>query len=386
MEKVLRRDILDLYDVSGGQEIVRAAGATVVGRTHFDYLSLAQVLPLEENEAIAFTVSGALPDVWYGSIDISDFEEPVGFNAGFESIDNEGMPAGWRLSEDDLRLRVSRDESGRIAWEEEESGGSLRRRMELDAGISSSGRYSLKVENSNTEEGSISSVRGLEVPAREGRIYSVETRVKYRNADWTHVLVEGYRESEDQWVRLVLCPNVLSGTSGWQKWQCSFVMPQGITAIRPRLAAGWVKDTSKGPAVSWFDDVKISELNDSFYAELARKDPVPEITYEKLSPAKYKVTVKDAKKPFVLAFGEAFDSLWTVRLPDGQSVEPVQLYSLINGFPISRTGTYDITIEYPPQSWFHLGLLISLLAILGCLLYLISGCLGRAGRAVFRGK
>ena len=338
-------DFLKVYETRDSPQKIRVVDKAIKVDSFFDNLSVTETVPLGDAVNLAFINGPGVVGGEFGGLDMRAYKVPLGIEGGFEAPNSiEGYLPFWSQLTPETGAVVSLDGAGK-----------------------NGGGRSLKVVNESSEPYDIAWIGGLEVPAREGRIYSVETRVKYRNADWTHVLVEGYRESEDQWVRLVLCPNVLSGTSGWQKWQCSFVMPQGITAIRPRLAAGWVKDTSKGPAVSWFDDVKISELNDSFYAELARKDPVPEITYEKLSPAKYKVTVKDAKKPFVLAFGEAFDSLWTVRLPDGQSVEPVQLYSLINGFPISRTGTYDITIEYPPQSWFHLGLLISLLAILGCL-------------------
>jgi len=52
-------------------------------------------------------------------------------------------------------------------------------------------------------------------------------------------------------VRIVNCPVIQSGTSGWKKTDCSFYMPPGISRIRPVLQAGWSKD-KKTAAVSWF--------------------------------------------------------------------------------------------------------------------------------------
>ena len=344
LERVMSRDMLDVYRVKNGAPMVRAVNHTVRGDTDFDYLSLVQGLPGADISSLAFTDARAGPGKEYGTVSLDDYKVPVNPNPGFEASPN-SPPLGWEPQGLNATWSVS-------SATEPGSQGSC-----------------LKVENRNILDYGPMIINGADRPAQPGGIYTVDTRLKYRNADWTYVAVEGLSGATGKWKQLLVCPAFRSGTSSWKKWQCSFVVPEGITRIRPRLAAGWAKDTAKGGGVTWFDEVRISRVDDSLHSALSSGGPSPSVTYEKLSPEKYKVRVKGATKPFVLVFGEAYDRLWTARLSDGKNIEPVPLYSLVNGFPIDKTGSYDVTIEYPPQRWFHVGLLISLLTLFACLLY-----------------
>ena len=146
-------------------------------------------------------------------------------------------------------------------------------------------------------------------------------------------------------------------------------MPAGISKIRPVISAGWAHERKKGPGVSWFDNVKVSRISNRFFTELSGVPAPPEVSFKHVSPEKYEVTVRASTAPFVLAFGEAFDPLWTARL-DGKTVDPVRLYSTINGFRIDKRGDFKMTIEYIPQGWFTIGMILSLVVLFLCLAYL----------------
>lgn len=92
-------------------------------------------------------------------------------------------------------------------------------------------------------------------------------------------------------------------------------------------------------------------------------DPPAEISYEQISPTRYRVRVR-AERPFVLALAETYDPLWVASGPNVQ-VPSMPLYGVINGFFLDRTGVYEINVEYQAQRWARLGtLLTSVVAIM----------------------
>jgi hypothetical protein len=79
--------------------------------------------------------------------------------------------------------------------------------------------------------------------------------------------------------------------------------------------------------------------------------------YKQISPVEWEVVV-NASSPFVLVFTEPYDRLWRAYV-NGKEVEPVALYNVVNGFPISETGTLHIRIYYTLQTYLNAGLLTS---------------------------
>ena len=73
----------------------------------------------------------------------------------------------------------------------------------------------------------------------------------------------------------------------------------------------------------------------------------------------------------MLSFAESYDPLW-VAYVNGEKIQSIPLYGVINGFWINQTGLLEITIEYEPQRWFYYGLVVSLLTFTGCVLYLVK--------------
>ena len=349
LKPVFKSGGLQTYEVTGDQPAVWAAGKTVKGWSYWDYLAMIQKIPADELRKVSFILgTGTIPKA-NGLLNIDDYlEGNLIANAGFEEGTILGEPQFWQVTSADL---VPVD-------------------VLLDISRKVGGNESLKVVNKATAPWSLGWIKGAEISAIPGSIYEFSCNVKYANANWTSVIVEGYQKSTCQWIQLVHCPSIKAGTANWSKHSCSFHLPQGITKIRPALAAGWSRD-QKNPATSWYDDIRLERVSDSLYSNLLSVGQPPSVTYKQLGPQKYVVHIKNAEAPYALVFGESFDSPWIAKLPDGTAIDPVPYYSTINGFPISKTGTYDVVIEYEPQGWFALGFVVSMLALFLCLAYLV---------------
>jgi hypothetical protein len=81
------------------------------------------------------------------------------------------------------------------------------------------------------------------------------------------------------------------------------------------------------------------------------------LEYEQIDSTRYQVYVQ-AQRPFTLALAETYDPLWSASGPDFQ-ISSSPLYGVINGFEISRTGAYQILVEYQAQQGARLGALLS---------------------------
>ena len=91
--------------------------------------------------------------------------------------------------------------------------------------------------------------------------------------------------------------------------------------------------------------------------------PPAEISYTQIDPTRYRVLVR-AQRPFMLALAETYDPLWVARGPDLQ-VSSVPLFGVVNGFFLSRSGDYELTIEYQPQQGARFGAVFSIVIVMG---------------------
>jgi hypothetical protein len=80
-------------------------------------------------------------------------------------------------------------------------------------------------------------------------------------------------------------------------------------------------------------------------------DPV--VTYSVVSPIFYEVNVQNAKVPFVLVFGNTFDSGWQLGY-DGPAAEHLLVYGFANGWLINKTGSFNLQIYYAPQRIYEI--------------------------------
>jgi hypothetical protein len=377
--KVVRRQgDLEVMRLDSSAELVRPAARTVIDDSFYDQLALAQKLPDGVFKKIAFAERSDRPGEPAGAVHMKEYLNQFDINGGFELRDAAGRPLGW-----DTGTNVNpylRKQTHAVQSLQDLTSGftgarptvSLARRHNRD------NKRCLKIVNPSSGDLSVYAVAGREIPVVSSEIYNVSTSIKYRNATWTHVDVEGFDVKAREWVRLVSCPTVRTGDSDWFKTDYSFYMPAGISKIRPVVVAGWAQSYFF-PATSWFDDIRISRLDDSFYKELLDAR-APSVSFKQVSPEKYEVRVIGANKPFVLVFGEAFDPLWVARFPDGKTVNPMRLYSTTTGFSIDRTGSYTMSVEYIPQGWFKQGLLVSVVTLLLCLAFLLYNWIRRRTR------
>ncbi len=368
MQLAMKTPILKLFKLSDSAPHVRAAARTVAIDSFYDELALVQRLSVTELNRISFVESSKSLDKKYGVLDPNDYSDYYDINSGFEETGKDGIPLGWALQKVPSSFSQIR---GQVNTAQPAEAIDLRTTLSADTTVKTSGKQSLRVENRATEDLAVSAVAGPEIDVKTGEIYRMQTSIKYKNSKWTYVAVEGYETSTGKWATLMRCPAAVSGTSGWKKTKCSFYMPAGFSKIRPALVAGWAEDSSKGPAVSWFDDIKLAKIDDSFYSDLQSAGPGPTVKWKQEGQEKYRVLVNGATAPFVLVFGEAYDPLWEVKTADGKTIDPVRLYNVITGFPIDHQGSFELTIRYAPQRWFVQGLVISLITFALCLAYLL---------------
>lgn len=110
------------------------------------------------------------------------------------------------------------------------------------------------------------------------------------------------------------------------------------------------------------------------------------VNYTYINPTLYNIRV-NTSKPFMLAFAEGYDPYWTVHI-DKIDDKPVglgkiystQLYSAINGFWIYNTGDLSITVEYGPQRYIYIGMIISIITLTICIAYLIYDWIKKNGK------
>lgn len=345
---------LRIYKTETNPGYIWAATKTIEANSFFDNLAFSEKLPANELANVTFTDGksyfGYEPSVSakYGAVALNDYLDLVNENDGFEASGPGGGFAGWSWAPHSKTAKVSADTKLKVA-----------------------GERSLKISNSSDKQYDIAFVYGNPIPVVPGSIYSIESNVAYKNTKWTHVSLEGYDDKSKSWILLISCPAVQSGNSSWRKYYGSLDVPQGIKAMRVRLGGGWVKDPNEGEAISWFDNVKISRVNDGIYNEIANKPEAPTVVYKKISAEKFKVKITGAKSPFVLIQSETHDPLWVVRMSDGTKINAQPFYKTICGYPISKTGNFELTIEYEPQRWYAYGLTTVLIVLLLCLVYLL---------------
>lgn len=105
----------------------------------------------------------------------------------------------------------------------------------------------------------------------------------------------------------------------------------------------------------------------------------------KISPMKYEIEVSSTR-PFILRFMEPYNPMWSVRTNE-KDYQPIPIYfesnqavsqnivsmnyPAVNGFIINETGKMSMTIEYKTIEWLYLGIIISSIAFVLSVVYLV---------------
>jgi len=194
----------------------------------------------------------------------------------------------------------------------------------------------------------------------------------------------------------------------WQTFATSFVTPIGAT--RMSLHVYSYSSDGKTNVVTQYDNFRLTELpnitNQYYLAgeSMVRIEKPESLNFKIINPTKKTVSVRGATTPFYLAMSESHHPQWQLQFandkirgffgswvpfvsPDVVSSDAhFELNGFLNGWYVdvdqycrddglcvqNADGSYDIefVIEFFPQRWFYLGLLISSLTLVGCLGYL----------------
>lgn len=86
-------------------------------------------------------------------------------------------------------------------------------------------------------------------------------------------------------------------------------------------------------------------------------------TFKKINSTEYIVQIVNTDTPYILNFGESFDSGWKAYVEgDKKSIienNHLKTNGYANGWFIDRKGNYNIIVKYQPQRIFNIGLVIS---------------------------
>lgn len=198
----------------------------------------------------------------------------------------------------------------------------------------------------------------------------------------------------------------------------NYFLPHIYPAIKPILISGSINDifnieTSTNFAMDRHLIFNLGQTNKSQWAFLKKYElqetSTPNITFQKINSAKYRIKVENVTHPFFLVFSETYNPNWKAYIDTPfkfneiiaeynntgvkEARHDTNLYELgdisyyfkipldnekhflVNGYAnawyIDNLGTYDITLYYWPQIIFYGGFVISLLTFFGSFGYLI---------------
>ncbi len=105
--------------------------------------------------------------------------------------------------------------------------------------------------------------------------------------------------------------------------------------------------------------------------------PAAKLTeFKKINPTKYVINIENATRPYIISLAEAYDPLWIAHdIGSGENnnfkTNSFQLYGVVNGFFINKTGSHSLVLEYQPQKWFTDGGTVSIFVITAIFLGLL---------------
>jgi hypothetical protein len=167
-------------------------------------------------------------------------------------------------------------------------------------------------------------------------------------------------------------------SASWATYQTRFEAPQPDTYVELFLYAS---GTGESSTINLYDDVEVSAVNfrPQPMVVLDRPDAdQTELDFSPLSNSLYRLTVTNAKAPFVLTLNQSFDTGWRLRSTDGTTLDTPHFVAngFANAWIIDEKGSYNLVLEFEPERWARLAGYVSL----GTLLLLTMFPLVRLGR------
>jgi hypothetical protein len=98
------------------------------------------------------------------------------------------------------------------------------------------------------------------------------------------------------------------------------------------------------------------------------KFPNPDLEVMYQSPTRYLLRV-NSTTPFLLVFTESYDPFWKIKVDGSTFADPMRVYYFLNGFAIDEPGQHIIELEYTPQTWLNIGVVVTVITLLAFLGY-----------------
>jgi len=233
------------------------------------------------------------------------------------------------------------------------------------------GNYSLKITKNAKGIGGIYSEY---VHVSGNTMYTLSLYAKTNTIETNAIQYQiGWLTEDGKWISAA--DGWTNGTTDWNRYTLTAVSPSNADQAYIRLFV------HKNITV-YFDAIQLEIGNKatkfwnppqtvilSNTATQIKENIPANVTHIKINPTKYKIYV-DAKEPFWLVFSESFHSGWKAFISDKEIDNHLLVNGYANGWYITKTGKYTITLEFTPQKLFDYGLIFSMIALLGCIGYL----------------
>ena len=142
------------------------------------------------------------------------------------------------------------------------------------------------------------------------------------------------------------------------------------TALLPRAGAlelfFYADGDGDSTTTTEFRDVlvRVDERLDLFLIQESRPVRLPQLRYEKLGPAEFRVSVRDAQDPYLLVLTESYAPGWQVYMESGDlDVPQLRVNGYSNGWLLDRTGSYELRLAYEPERPARIARWISLISL-----------------------
>ena len=244
----------------------------------------------------------------------------------------------------------------------------------------------------------------INIPVKAGASYLFSFDYQSPNAATASYYL-GFNDT----AKTVLNASLSITDTSWHTLSQTITVPDGATTLSLFIYAR--ESDGKTNNINRYDNFKLIEIPDisnSYYLVSQPKATLQQpasTTFEIINPTKKLVHIKGATTPFFLAMSESYDMYWQLELNDTKvqgflnswwpfakpdavpSSYHYQLDGFLNAWYVDTStlcaapnasctknadGSYDIemVIEFWPQRWFYLGLLISGATLASCLGYL----------------
>ncbi|MDH5266303.1 MAG: hypothetical protein OEW62_01340 [Candidatus Bathyarchaeota archaeon] len=166
----------------------------------------------------------------------------------------------------------------------------------LDNQTKYQGEVSLRVTTSLNSSWRWSWIRSSPIKPVAGK-YQVVTHMKQENAEQSHIVIEGFNQTENAWIQLSQVPAGQDGSSDWKSYETNLELTPDITMLRMALNAGWVLDDTDGDATTWFDDLLIvPQLHECSNDVIIAQNTSITRDFEFLKEGEYRISVEVSGK------------------------------------------------------------------------------------------